>query len=76
MEGFDIYKILEIVFPLIAILLGAKFAVAKTKLSNVVTLMANVDKALADNLLSQEEMKTIVADVLRLLGKDVLAVKP
>ena len=74
MENFDIYKLLEMLVPMILLVLssffGVKFISLRNKVNDVVALIGKVNAALADNQLSQDEMKSIVADVLKILGKE------
>ncbi len=71
MENVDFYKVLEMVFGIAAVVFGVYWAKAKSKLVDVGILLANVNKALEDNVLTQDEMKVIVADVMRLVGREV-----
>ena len=75
MEGVDIYKLLEMLVPVIlgilTMVFGVKFVSLRSKINEVVALIGKVNAALADNQLTQEEMKSIVADVLKILGREV-----
>lgn len=76
MEGLDIYKLLELLVPVLIALLSLFFGVArvnsiKEKLTQAADLVADVDKALADNKVDEVEMKHLVADVLKILGREV-----
>ena len=70
MEGVDLYKILEMVFGVLAVVFAAYWAKAKVTLSHVADLVVLVNKSLEDNVLTQDEMKAIVAGVMRVLGKE------
>ena len=75
MEGVDIYKLLEMLVPVIlgilTMVFGVKFVSLRSKINEVVALIGKVNMALSDNQLTQEEMKSIVADVLKILGREV-----
>jgi hypothetical protein len=71
MENIDIYKVLEVIFPILTAVFGVYWAMAKSKISTIATLLVDVDKALADGTLTTDEMKVIVADVMKVLGKTV-----
>ena len=74
MEGLDIYKLLELLIPVILLILSSFFGVKlvnlRGKVNEVVALIGKVNTAMADNQLTQDEMKSIVADVLKILGKE------
>ena len=71
MEGVDIYKIVEMAFGILAVVFGVYWAKARAILTGVAALLVSVNKALEDNVLTQDEMKLIVADVMKLLGREV-----
>ena len=70
MEGFDVWKIAEMLFGILAVVFAAYLAKARVTLGHVADLITLVNKSLEDNVLTQDEMKAIVASMMRILGRE------
>lgn len=58
-----------IIFAVLATYAGSRWGAAKEKLHAVRVLVSDIDDALADNVLSKEEVERITSDLHEVLGR-------
>lgn len=57
-------------FALLTMLLGGKFATIKKKFAQLVELLSEIEKAVADEKITKEELQEIIKDAKALIGKE------